>query len=123
MSVRKRTWKTRAGESKEAWIVDYAQDGERHRQSPCIQWAASREVHNRGNNRQRQRPQRIVRLNRNAGHCYGEPADDPDCQRPKCSQNGEYGYNDVNHQVTVLRGELYVRSLSDTISEALHGSG
>ena len=30
MSVRKRTWKTRAGESKEAWIVDYAQDGERH---------------------------------------------------------------------------------------------
>src|SRR4249919_3667325 len=30
MSVRKRAWKTRAGESKEAWIVDYAQDGERH---------------------------------------------------------------------------------------------
>jgi integrase len=30
MSVRKRTWKTRTGESKEAWIVDYAQDGERH---------------------------------------------------------------------------------------------
>ena len=30
MSVRKRAWKTRAGESKEAWIVDYAQEGERH---------------------------------------------------------------------------------------------
>ena len=31
MSVRKRTWKTRAGESKDAWVVDYVdQDGERH---------------------------------------------------------------------------------------------
>jgi integrase len=31
MSVRKRTWTTRKGETKEAWIVDYAdQDGERH---------------------------------------------------------------------------------------------
>ena len=31
MSVRKRTWKTRRGEQKEAWIVDYTdQDGDRH---------------------------------------------------------------------------------------------
>jgi integrase len=31
MSVRKRTWTTRKGEKKEAWIVDYAdQDGDRH---------------------------------------------------------------------------------------------
>ena len=31
MSVRKRTWTTRKGEEKEAWIVDYAdQDSERH---------------------------------------------------------------------------------------------
>jgi integrase len=31
MSVRKRTWTTRAGEPKEAWIVDYTdQDGDRH---------------------------------------------------------------------------------------------
>ena len=30
MSVRKRKWTTRSGEAKEAWIVDYAQDGERH---------------------------------------------------------------------------------------------
>ena len=31
MSVRKRAWVTRRGETKEAWIVDYAdQDGERH---------------------------------------------------------------------------------------------
>jgi integrase len=30
MSVRKRKWTTRSGEVKEAWIVDYAQDGERH---------------------------------------------------------------------------------------------
>lgn len=31
MSVRKRTWKTRTGESKEAWIVDYIdQQGDRH---------------------------------------------------------------------------------------------
>jgi integrase len=31
MSVRKRTWTTRKGETKEAWIVDYAdQDGDRH---------------------------------------------------------------------------------------------
>lgn len=34
MSVRKRTWTTRDGEAKEAWIVDYAdQDGERHIQT------------------------------------------------------------------------------------------
>ena len=31
MSVRKRIWKTRKGEIKEAWIVDYIdQDGKRH---------------------------------------------------------------------------------------------
>lgn len=30
MSVRKRKWTTRSGEAKEAWIVDYIQDGERH---------------------------------------------------------------------------------------------
>jgi integrase len=30
MSVRKRKWTTRSGEAKEAWIVDYAQDGRRH---------------------------------------------------------------------------------------------
>jgi integrase len=31
MSVRKRSWKTRKGEQKEAWIVDYTdQDGDRH---------------------------------------------------------------------------------------------
>ena len=30
MSVRKRKWTTRSGEAKEAWIVDYLQDGERH---------------------------------------------------------------------------------------------
>ena len=30
MSVRKRKWTTRSGEVKEAWIVDYTQDGERH---------------------------------------------------------------------------------------------
>jgi integrase len=30
MSVRKRQWTTRTGEAKTAWIVDYAQDGERH---------------------------------------------------------------------------------------------
>jgi len=30
MSVRKRTWKTSKGETKEAWVVDYAdQDGKR----------------------------------------------------------------------------------------------
>ena len=34
MSVRKRTWTTSKGESKEAWIVDYAdQNGERHIQT------------------------------------------------------------------------------------------
>src|SRR5262245_42389290 len=30
MSIRKRKWTTRSGEVKEAWIVDYAQDGHRH---------------------------------------------------------------------------------------------
>jgi integrase len=30
MSVRKRKWVTCSGEAKEAWIVDYAHDGERH---------------------------------------------------------------------------------------------
>ena len=30
MSVRKRKWTTRSGEAREAWIVDYIQDGERH---------------------------------------------------------------------------------------------
>jgi hypothetical protein len=31
MSVRKRTWTTRTGESKEAWVVDYVdQHGTRH---------------------------------------------------------------------------------------------
>jgi integrase len=30
MSVRKRKWTTRSGEAKEAWVVDYAQDGHRH---------------------------------------------------------------------------------------------
>jgi integrase len=30
MSVRKRKWTTHSGEVKEAWIVDYAQDGHRH---------------------------------------------------------------------------------------------
>ena len=30
MSVRKRTWTTRKGETKEAWIVDYAVNGSRH---------------------------------------------------------------------------------------------
>jgi integrase len=30
MSVRKRTWTTRKGESKEAWIVDYSVNGSRH---------------------------------------------------------------------------------------------
>jgi hypothetical protein len=31
MSVRKRKWKTRSGEAREAWIVDYAdQAGDRH---------------------------------------------------------------------------------------------
>jgi integrase len=30
MSVRKRKWTTRSGEAKEAWVVDYAQDGRRH---------------------------------------------------------------------------------------------
>jgi integrase len=30
MSVRKRRWTTRGGEMKEAWIVDYSQDRERH---------------------------------------------------------------------------------------------
>ena len=31
MSVRKRTWRTRTGEAKEAWIVDYTdQQGARH---------------------------------------------------------------------------------------------
>jgi integrase len=30
MSVRKRTWVTRRGETKEAWIVDYSVHGERH---------------------------------------------------------------------------------------------
>jgi integrase len=30
MSVRKRKWMTRSGEVKEAWIVDYTADGERH---------------------------------------------------------------------------------------------
>jgi integrase len=33
MSVRKREWTTRSGERKEAWIVDYAQDGKRHIQT------------------------------------------------------------------------------------------
>jgi len=34
MSVRKRTWKTRTGEQKESWIVDYTdQNGERHIQT------------------------------------------------------------------------------------------
>jgi integrase len=30
MSVRKRKWTTRSGETKEAWIVDYSQDNQRH---------------------------------------------------------------------------------------------
>jgi integrase len=30
MSVRKRKWTTRSGEAKEAWVVDYSQDGRRH---------------------------------------------------------------------------------------------
>jgi integrase len=30
MSVRKRKWTTRSGEAKEAWVVDYSQDGQRH---------------------------------------------------------------------------------------------
>ena len=30
MSVRKRTWTTRNGEAKEAWIVDYSVNGSRH---------------------------------------------------------------------------------------------
>jgi integrase len=30
MSVRKRKWTTRSGEAKQAWIVDYAADGQRH---------------------------------------------------------------------------------------------
>jgi integrase len=30
MSVRKRQWKTRAGETKTAWVVDYAIEGSRH---------------------------------------------------------------------------------------------
>ena len=30
MSVRKRVWTTRKGETKEAWIVDYAVNGDRH---------------------------------------------------------------------------------------------
>ena len=31
MSVRKRKWTTRAGEEREAWVVDYVdQQGERH---------------------------------------------------------------------------------------------
>jgi hypothetical protein len=30
MSVRKRKWTTRSRETREAWIVDYTQDGERH---------------------------------------------------------------------------------------------
>jgi hypothetical protein len=30
MSVRKRKWMTRAGEAKEAWIVDYVANGSRH---------------------------------------------------------------------------------------------
>jgi integrase len=30
MSVRKRTWTTRKGETKEAWIVDYSANGSRH---------------------------------------------------------------------------------------------
>ena len=30
MSVRKRKWTTRLGERKEAWVIDYSQDGERH---------------------------------------------------------------------------------------------
>jgi integrase len=33
MSVRKREWTTCNGEQKEAWIVDYAQDGKRHIQT------------------------------------------------------------------------------------------
>ena len=70
----------------------------------------------------RQRPKRIVRLNREPGQRDREAADEPDRQRPKCSKNSEYGYNDMNHQLTVLPGELYVCPPSDTISEALHGS-
>src|SRR6516225_9786310 len=30
MSVRKRSWKTRQGETKEAWIVVYSHNGKRH---------------------------------------------------------------------------------------------
>ncbi|MFY9836880.1 MAG: hypothetical protein WAK55_10475 [Xanthobacteraceae bacterium] len=30
MSVRKRKWTTRAGEAKEAWVVDYVANGSRH---------------------------------------------------------------------------------------------
>ena len=30
MSVRKRKWTTRSGEEREAWVVDYLQNGERH---------------------------------------------------------------------------------------------
>ena len=34
MAVRKRSWKTRKGETKERWIVDYTdQDGDRHIQT------------------------------------------------------------------------------------------
>jgi hypothetical protein len=33
MSVRKRAWTTSKGESREAWIVDYAHAGERHQRT------------------------------------------------------------------------------------------
>jgi integrase len=33
MSIRKREWVTRTGERKQAWIVDYSQDGQRHIQT------------------------------------------------------------------------------------------
>ena len=67
----------------------------------------------------RQRPKRIVRLNRDARERDREPTDEPDRQRPKCSQNGEYGYNDMHHQLAVPTGELYVCPASHTISGGL----
>jgi integrase len=49
MSVRKRTWATAQGESKEAWIVDYAVNGVRHqktflRKKEADAWATTMKV-------------------------------------------------------------------------------
>ena len=47
MTVRKRKWKTAKGEVKEAWVVDYADNGGRPLETGCVlaKMLASNEQH------------------------------------------------------------------------------